>query len=197
MKRVLYLFVAMLAFSAVGSATDVNLEAGLGYAHITGNGGLNGFNVDLAALFGHSKIAMAADYDGVYDTTNLGASALSATTGLITTKNHLQDILFGPRIYIPLGSKNKWTRSTHPFVEIELGSSHLNSSVKSAAMPQLNAGSSDSAFTWMLGGGLDYKLSSHWVARGKFDLLRTHFVNAGQSRFRLVLGVAYTIKPKS
>ena len=44
----------------------------------------------------------------------------------------------------------------------------------------------------MVGGGADYRLSPHWVARFKLDFLRTHFADTGQSRLRLIFGVAYT-----
>ena len=44
----------------------------------------------------------------------------------------------------------------------------------------------------MVGGGADYRLTSHWVARIKLDFLRTHFADTGQSRVRLGLGIAYT-----
>lgn len=51
---------------------------------------------------------------------------------------------------------------------------------------------SDSAFSWMLGGGLEYLLNPHWSGRANLEFLRTHLANEGQSRLRLVLGVTYT-----
>jgi hypothetical protein len=43
----------------------------------------------------------------------------------------------------------------------------------------------------MLGDGVDYKFTSHFSGLANFDLLRTHLANEGQSRFRLLLGIAY------
>ena len=44
----------------------------------------------------------------------------------------------------------------------------------------------------MLGGGGDYRFSGHWSTRIKADFLRTHFVDAGQSHFRLAIGIMYS-----
>jgi opacity protein-like surface antigen len=172
-----------------------NIELGGGYAYVSGNGGLNGFNVDGALLF-RNKFGLALDYDGVYDTSNLGTFQ-ATQIGQIVAKNHLQDLVLGPRFYFPglIKSKNKQVKLLRPFAEVQLGGSHLSSSLREVAT-NTRTGTSDSAFTWLFGGGTDYRLSDHWVARGKIDLIRTHFANTGQSRVRLVLGFAYTLKPR-
>jgi opacity protein-like surface antigen len=172
-----------------------NIEVGGGYAYASGNGGLNGFNVDAALLFGR-RVAFALDYDGVYDTSNLGTFE-ATQVGQIVSKNHLQDFVLGPRFYFPglFKSKNKQVNILRPFAEVQLGGSHLSSSVRQVSTDTTTE-TSDSAFTWLFGGGADYRLSSHWVARGKIDLLRTHFANSGQSRVRFVLGFAYTLKAR-
>ena len=77
-----------------------------------------------------------------------------------------------------------------PFAEILLGESHLHQEIRDTA-GTINASAGDTAFTWVLGGGLDYTLSPHWLARGNLDLVRTHFVDAGQSHLRLGLGLSY------
>ncbi len=82
-----------------------------------------------------------------------------------------------------------------PFAEAQFGASHLSESIDEAASGE-SVSASDNAFTWMLGAGGDYRLAPHWVGRVKVDFLRTHFVDSGQSRFRLSVGVAYTLKPK-
>jgi hypothetical protein len=82
------------------------------------------------------------------------------------------------------------THKLNPFGEAQFGVSHLSQDVTQVGVPTLSA--SDTAFTWMLGGGADYLFSSHWSGRANVDFLRTHFSNEGQSRLRLVLGIRYT-----
>jgi outer membrane protein OmpA-like peptidoglycan-associated protein len=48
----------------------------------------------------------------------------------------------------------------------------------------------------MVGGGVDYRLSPHWVARFKLDFLRTHFSDTGQARLRSTFGIAYTFRKR-
>jgi outer membrane protein OmpA-like peptidoglycan-associated protein len=105
----------------------------------------------------------------------------------------LQDFLLGPRISFPglLKDKKTFLPRLWPFAEIEIGSSHLNSSLENPSQ-SVSQSASDNAFTWMLGGGADYRLSPHWVSRFKIDFLRTHFADTGQSRVRLGIGIAYT-----
>jgi hypothetical protein len=163
-----------------------NLEVSGGYVHITQDFGLNGFNVGAAWWFS-PKVTLAFDYDNAYNTSNLGNFELTRI-GAIVIKNHLQDILIGPRIFFPQKKIKKY--KFDPFAEIQFGVSHLNTRVEQITLPTLSA--SDNAFSWMLGGGADYALNTHWSARLKLDLLRTHFADQGQSRLRVGLGVAYT-----
>ena len=74
---------------------------------------------------------MAFDYDSTWDNSHLGAFELTGS-GLIVTKSHLQDFLLGPRISFPglLKDKKTFLPRLWPFAEIEIGSSHLNSSLE-------------------------------------------------------------------
>ena len=198
MKSLICTVVALFALSLPAFSIDIlspNVELGGAYAHISGNQGMNGFNLDAAGFFTR-RIAIAFDYDAVWNTSSLGAF-VGTSLGQVTSKAHLQDFVIGPRFYFPglIKSKNKDVRKLAPFVEVQVGGSHLSSSISNATIP-IYVSSSDSGFTWELGGGADFKLSRHWVARGKLDLLRTHFVNEGQSRWRLGLGVAYTFRER-
>jgi hypothetical protein len=187
------LVLSLAAFSLRASAQGVEVSAA--YAHISGDQGLDGFNVGVAAWFTH-RFAVAADYDSGWDTSRLGVFELTQT-GVIASKSHLQNWLFGPRIFFPgvIKTGNKRVAQLLPFGEAEFGVSHLGASIESAAS-NFNQSATDTAFSWMLGGGADYRLYPHWVGRLKLDLLRTHFAEAGQSRFRLSLGVAYTLRER-
>ena len=183
---VLLLLLAALALSP--SARGQGLEVGGGWAHVTGNNGTDGLDVRAAWYF-TKRLAIAGDYESTWDTTTLGTFQFTSV-GLFTVHTHLQDALFGPRIFFA----TKWTDKykLNPFGELQLGVSHLNQKVTSQTMPSVSG--SDSAFSWMLGGGADYRLSSHFSARGNLDFLRTHLFNQGQSHLRLVLGIDYSFR---
>jgi Outer membrane protein beta-barrel domain len=191
MKRSLScLLVSLLTLSLSAFAQKIELSGG--YAHISGDQGLNGFNVGAAAWF-TPKVSIAADYDGGWNTSRIGVFELTQT-GLTVAKSHIQDFLFGPRIFFPgiIKSGNKHVAHLLPFAEAEFGTSHLKSSLVQVAT-NVKQSASATSFAWMLGGGADYRLYPHWVGRLRLDLLRTHFADTGQSRLRLTLGVAYTL----
>lgn len=185
-------FVTVIWIPPKSSAQILNkIEASGGWAHVTGNFGLDGYNVGIAGWF-NPRVAVAFDYDGVYDTSTVGIFQLT-NVGLISSHSHLQDFLFGPRIYFPgviKTTKLKAGKRLTPFAEAQFGVSHLHSSVS-----QVNVGAqsaSDTAFSWMLGAGADYRLNPRWLARLKLDFLRTHLADQGQSRLRLCVEAAYT-----
>jgi hypothetical protein len=163
-----------------------NLELSLGYVHASGDSGLNGFDVG-AALWFSRRVSIAFNYERAANSSTLGNFGLT-TAGLISTKSTLQNWLFGPRIFFP--NKQFTSFEFIPFGEFQIGASHLSQSLSQTGVPSQSA--SDTAGTWMLGGGADYVFNPHWAARVNLDLLRTHFANTGQSRFRFVLGINYT-----
>jgi hypothetical protein len=55
----------------------------------------------------------------------------------------------------------------------------------------------DTAFAWALGGGMDYRIYPHWTIRGDLGLLRTHFVESGQSRARLGVTVVWSLRSRA
>ena len=165
-----------------------NVELSGGWAHVTQNNGLDGFNVGASGWF-TNRVSVAFDFDNVHDTTSLTQFALQTTGGLITVKSTMQDYLIGPRVFF---SKKdvKVLRSLVPFAEFQIGGSHLSSTVSQVG--GLSQSASDNAGTWLLGGGGDFLLGSHWAGRLNLGLLRTHLSNQAQSRLRLMFGVAYS-----
>jgi hypothetical protein len=144
----------LVSFSLSASAQQVELSGG--YTHITGDQGLDGFNVGAAAWFTH-RVSVAADYDSGWDTSRIGIFELTPT-GVVSSKSHLQDWLFGPRISFPglIKTGNERVAQLLPFGEAEFGVSHLKSSIKQTAT-DFSQSASDTAFSWMLGGGADYR----------------------------------------
>ena len=188
------LLLTLLLFHALmlwpRNAAAQGLEVSGGWAHATGDFGLDGFDIGAAWWFS-PKVSLSANYDDTYDTSHIGTFEFT-TVGAIVSKSHLQNFLVGPRLYFS-GQKIKKYKIT-PFGEAQFGVTHLNSKIKEGLAPTIS--NSDSAFSWMLGAGADYPLTSHFSARGNLDLLRTHLNSAGQSRLRFVLGIAYTFGSK-
>jgi hypothetical protein len=188
MKLSGYLLVALCALSLAAPAQ--NLETSGGYLYINGDGGLNGYNVGMAGLV-NDRVALVFDYDRGWDTSRLGTFALTSV-GLIATKARIQDFLAGPRFYFP-NKKVSFVGRLTPFVEGEFGETYLRETLNQPSQ-DLTVFAKDNNFSWMLGGGADYRFSPHFQGRIKMDLLRTHLVDAGQSRFRLALQVVYNLK---
>jgi opacity protein-like surface antigen len=185
--RIAFFFLVFVALPVLPKvARGQGLEVSGGWAHVTGDFGTDGFSVGAAWWF-TPHVTIAADYDGTWDTSSLSNFAFTQI-GAIAVHSHLQSVLLGPRIFFSTG----WTEKhkLNPFAEAEFGVSHLSQKVTQVNMPTVSA--SDSAFSWMLGGGADYLISPHWSGRAKLDFLRTHLANEGQSRARLVLGITYT-----
>ena len=177
-------FLAALLLSQTSCGQGLELNGG--WAYNSGNFGTNGFNVGAAWWF-TKHVTIAADYDSTWDSTSLSTFAFTQI-GAIAVHSHLQNFLVGPRIFF----STNWTdkHKLNPFAEVQIGGSHLNQKVSQVNMPTVSA--SETEFSWLLGGGVDYLFTPHWSARANLDLLRTHFANEGQSHFRLVLGIAYT-----
>jgi hypothetical protein len=187
LRTIALLFIAVAIAAPLNAQIVHNLEFSGGWAHSTGNNGLDGFNVGAGVWF-TKRVEVAFDFDHIHDNSTL--SAFSLTSGLVTTKNSVQNYLVGPRVFF--GSKSiKILHTLQPFGEFQIGGSHLHSELSQVGAPTQSA--SDNSGSWLLGGGGDVLLSRHWAGRINLDLLRTHFVNEGQSRLRLVFGVAYTM----
>jgi long-subunit fatty acid transport protein len=182
----LFLLTLLAALMLPRTARGQGLEVSGGWVHVTQDFGTDGFNVGAAWWF-TKRVTMAAEYDSGWDTSSLSNFAFTQI-GSIAVKSRLQSVLVGPRIFF----STKWTdkHKLNPFGEAQFGVSHLSQKVTQVNVPSVSA--SDTAFSWMLGGGADYPFSPHWSGRANLDFLRTHLANQGQSRLRLVLGVTYT-----
>jgi hypothetical protein len=196
-------FLAAFAIAAISLMCPArsgaqDLEVSGGWEHATSDFGVDGFNLG-AAWFFQPRLALAAQYDGMWDTSRVGAFEFTSV-GAIVSQSHLQDFLVGPRFYFPVYTINNTNNSNrsrnhkvyrlYPFAEAQFGVSHLHQTIQAGLTPPV--ANSDSAFSWMLGGGVEYPLSDHWSARGNLDLLRTHLNASAQSRLRLGVGIAYT-----
>ena len=190
MKVALLIVVSAIMLALLPHASAQNLEFSGGWAHATGDGGVDGFDAGIAAMF-TSRVGIGLNWDEMWDTSTIGAFELTSV-GQTSVKNHLQNFLVGPRVFFAQKKiKKKYVLS--PFGEAQFGGSRLNTQIQQQ-QTRLNESVADGCFTWMLGGGVDYVVAGHWALRGNLDFLRTHFADAGQSRLRFVLGVAYTLR---
>ena len=185
-SRLFWFIAVALLLSPFQRAVAQQLEVGGGYTHITGDFGMDGLNVGAAWWFS-PRVSIALDYDSAWD-----SSRITVFTPNTSVKSHIQNFLVGPRIFFPAKKIKKY--KFDPFAELQFGPTHLSTKIQQTGTPSQS--SSDTAFSWMLGGGADYNLNSHWTARVKLDLLRTHLGDTGQSRFRIGLGVASTFGAK-
>ena len=174
------------AQAPTGGLSKGNLEFSGGWIHSTGDFGLDGYNLG-AAIWFTRRISVGLEYDHAGDTSSIGTFALTSA-GLVTVKSTMQNWLVGPRVYFPPKKVKRF--DVDPFGEFKIGGTHLSQKLSQVGVASQSA--SDNAYSWMLGGGVDYIVSTHWALRGNLDLLRTHLAESGQSRLRFVLGVNYT-----
>jgi opacity protein-like surface antigen len=177
----LFLPILLLPHTARGQGLEVNG----GWAHITQESGTDGFNLGAAWWF-TKQITAAVDYENSWDNTTLGTFTFTST-GPIAIKSHLQSAVAGPRIFFSTKSTDKY--KLNPFGEAQFGMAHLSQTVTTATD---SVSASDTAFAWLVGGGVEYLLTPRWSARGNLDFMRTQLANEGQSRLRLLVGITYT-----
>ncbi len=166
-------------------AQGLGLSAG--WSHVSGDFGMDGFTLGSSWFF-TPKVAVTANYDDAWNTDRVGNFAFTSV-GAIATKSHIQNFLIGPRYFFSPYNVNPH-HTILPFIDGRFGVTHLHQEVQEGITPA--AINQDSAFSWMVGGGVDYPLNSHWLARGELALLRTHLNAQPQSHARLAITIAYS-----
>jgi opacity protein-like surface antigen len=187
------LLCAPLIFVALTINAYAQLEVSGGWTHLSGNFGLDGFHGGAGYQFTR-HVTLVGQADFVWDTSKIGAFDLSRTSANVRIKSNEQNYLGGARIrfigWKPMKVLEK--RKLLPFGEFLIGVSRLHQEVTNIETTAQELSASDQAFTWVIGGGVDYTLNRKWLARGNIDFVRTHFVDEGQSRYRIHVGLAYS-----
>ena len=93
----------------------------------------------------------------------------------VDVTGHEWEVLFGPRLSVPVGKLT-------PFGEFLIGLAHINSGGR---FP------SDTSFATAVGGGLDYRIFRPVALRVEGDYLRTSFFSTTQNNLRLSTGVVF------
>lgn len=176
MRKIAVLFglTIILSCSAVAqsgsSSSGPSAEIGVGYAHLTGDLGKNGWNASAAINFTR-HFGIEGDLGGYYSTVNSFG---------FNVDNNVYTYMFGPKVMFD----TRDSRVT-PFAHLLFGGGHEKA-------PDGFGGSvTDSAFTWMLGGGADLNFSHNFAARGKIDFVRTNFFDSGDTHARVGVGLVY------
>ena len=119
-RATLLLPMLLLLFPAASQAQ--NVDVGGGWAHVSGDNGVDGFNV-AAYVWVSQRISLGGFFDDAWDNSTLGNFSLTPI-GQIATKAHMENYMFGPRFFF---SKKKlhhmeWV----PFAEADFGGTHLH-----------------------------------------------------------------------
>jgi opacity protein-like surface antigen len=147
-------------------------EAYLGWTHVTGDVGKNGWDISVAKNLGE-HFAVEGEAFGAYgDTTIL----------TIIAKQHEYGFLGGGKVMF-----DTRTPKLTPWVHLLLGVGHTGLETN---VP--GADNSDTSFAWALGGGIDYSLTHNVSARGKADFYHTSYFDEGDTHARWGVGVVYT-----
>jgi len=137
---------------------------------------LNGWEASLEGkIFPH--IGIVTDFSGHYGSQSFTEFPPAGPGPIkVNVTGHEWEVLFGPRLSIPVGKLT-------PFAEGMVGLAHIN-----------NGGfisNSNTAFASAVGGGLDYRLIKFFAVRLEADYLQTRFFSTTQDNLRLSTGLVF------
>jgi opacity protein-like surface antigen len=166
-----------------------------GYTTQTSTFGPNGFEVGLdyrlrefLAIAGEGSFVFQKDR--VNDVrTNISPTGFTA----IAVSTNAQNFQGGPRFFFPRAFRQP---KLVPFAHLLFGVSRESNDFSLAAEDEGLGSTSDTNWSWSLGGGVDYWFNKKWAVRGKIDLLKTHFQDTGQAQARFTVSVNYNFSFK-
>jgi opacity protein-like surface antigen len=174
-------FASLFAVAAQAQERELDrVEVFAGYSYVRANpatSGTSGFSLNggsASASYNVNRwLSGVADFGGYNNSSILNTGA----NGTVAT------YLFGPRV-----TYRRFSRVT-PFGEVLFGGAHVGSNVFST--------NSQNAFAMTVGGGFDYRLTSHWSLRpAKVDYLLTRFKEPvigteSQNNLRVSTGIVF------
>jgi opacity protein-like surface antigen len=200
MKKLITIITLILLFSFPAWAQQPD-EYGtenhftFGYTTQTGDFGPNGFEVGLdyrlrefLAIVGEGSFLFTGDR--VNDVrTSLSPSGFTN----IRVSTNAQNFQAGPRFFFPRAFRQP---KLVPFAHLLFGVSRASTDFELTAEDDQIGSSSDTNWSWSLGGGVDYWFNKKWAVRGKIDLLKTHLQDDSQTRARFTVSVNYNFSFK-
>ncbi len=165
---------ALLTLSAAAQTKtgmgERNGEVALGWTHLTGDVGKNGWDASAAYNFGRNW-GLEGDIAGYYG---------DKTLLFLNESQNVHSFMAGPKFMFDTNDQ----RFT-PFAHFLIGVAHVGADTNVG----INQG--DTSLAWALGGGVDWNFNDRWAARGKADLFHTSFFDNGDTHARFGLGIVY------
>jgi opacity protein-like surface antigen len=187
MRKIGFVAIAVLLFASLASAqvpTSGNIYVGYSFENTDWSGlestlnrpNLQGWEASLEGkIFPH--VGIVTDFSQHFGSANPGGPPPLLGPGMTNVTGHGWEILFGPRLSIPIGNIT-------PFAEAMFGVGHISNG---GALPS----SSNTSFATALGGGLDFKILRPLALRFEGDYLQTRFYSTTQNAVRLSTGVVF------
>lgn len=188
MRKIAFVLLGVLAAASLADAqipTSGNIFVGYSYENTNWSGlnsglsrpNLSGWEASLEGkLFPH--LGIVTDFSGHYGSESFTV-VVPAVPARITTHvtGHEWELLFGPRLSIPVGNIT-------PFAEAMFGLAHIHNG---GDLPS----TANTSFATALGGGLDYKLIKFLAVRLEVDYVQTRFYSTKQNNLRLSPGLVF------
>jgi opacity protein-like surface antigen len=186
MRQIGFVAVAMLGFAGWAGAqipTSGNIYLGYSFENTDWSGlnsslgrpNLHGWEGSLEGkLFPH--IGIVTDFSQHFGSESFTSNSPAGPQSVNVT-GHGFEILFGPRLSIPIGNFT-------PFAEALFGVGHITNG---GTLPS----NSNTSFATSLGGGVDFKIVRPIAWRVGGDYLQTRFYNTTQNALRLSTGVVF------
>jgi len=184
MRKISYLGLLVLILAGLAAAqipTSGNIFVGYSFENTNWNGidsglgrpNLNGWEASLEGkVFPH--IGIVTDF-----ASHFGSQSFTQDTPegpvRVNVTGHEWELLFGPRVSIPVGN---WT----PFAEGMVGLAHIHNG---GDFPS----SANTSFAAGVGGGLEYRLIKVLAVRLEVDYVKTRFFDTSQGNLRISPGL--------
>jgi opacity protein-like surface antigen len=170
------IMVSLIFLGSAAAHAQFYVFGGYSYLHAdlnsAGSANLNGWNGSIEGKV-LPLIGLVADFSGEYGSANVPFDNVSSTSVSI----HQHNFLFGPQLSVSVGK-------VRPFAHALFGASHLSDSA-------LGASSSNNAFAYAIGGGVDYHLVPLFAWRVQGDFLQTRFNSTSQNDVRIATGLVF------
>jgi opacity protein-like surface antigen len=183
MRKFVGISIALFLFASLAGAQAPSGNVFFGYSYENASSSALDLNLSRPNLQGWEAslegkwlpwIGIVADFSGHYGSQSFSASSINGPQTIKVT-GHEWEVLFGPRVSVPVG---KFT----PFAEAMVGLAHIHTG---GTLP----GPSNTSFATALGGGIDYRLIRPVALRLEGDYIRTSFFNTTQNNLRLSTGL--------
>ncbi len=185
MRKIVFVALAMVVFAGLANAqvpTSGNIYLGYSFENTDWSGlnstlkrpNLHGWEGSLEGkVFPH--VGIVTDFSQHYGSQRFTQFTPNGPLATNVT-GHGWEILFGPRLSIPVGNFT-------PFAEAMFGVGHISNG--GSGLPS----TTNTSFATALGGGIDFKLIRPLAVRVEGDYLQTRFYSTRQDALRLSTGV--------